>query len=148
MSDGTKVFLMVEDSEHDIVAFRRAWEENRIASELRVVRGGSECLDYLHRRGTYGRRENAQRPDVILMNNRLPKVEGLTVLKAIRQNADFEHIPVVIFTAAQSNLKEAQSYELGANAYLVKPMKYSDLSRIVRRIHDFWEMVEVPENVT
>jgi CheY-like chemotaxis protein len=145
MSDGRKVFLMVEDSEHDILAFKRAWKDNAIANELRIVRDGRECLDYLQRRGRYGR-EAASRPAVILLNNRLPGVEGLMVLKAIRQSTDFAHIPVIIFTAVESELKETRSYELGANAYVVKPTDYRSLSRIVRCMNAFWELVQVPEN--
>jgi two-component system response regulator len=75
----------------------------------------------------------------------MPRLEGLTVLDKIRQNEDFENIPVVIFTSAESVLKETQGYDLGANAYVVKPMNYEDLSRTVRSINDFWELVEVPE---
>jgi CheY-like chemotaxis protein len=147
MSDGKKVFLIVEDSEHDILAFRRAWKDNAIADELRVVRNGRECLDYLQRRGNYDGGEAAPRPDVIILNNRLPAVEGLTVLKAIRQIAEVAYVPVIIFTAAESNMKEERSYDLGANAYVVKPMKYSGLLEVVRRIHDFWKLVKVPEDL-
>jgi len=73
------VFLLVEDSEHDILAFRRAWQDNGIANELQVVRGGRECLDYLHHRGRYRREEEAPRPKIILLNNRMPGIEGLRV---------------------------------------------------------------------
>jgi two-component system response regulator len=139
------VFLLVEDSEHDVTAFRRAWRANGITDELKVVRSGLECLDYLHRRGQYRREENAPRPRVILLNNRMPRLDGLTVLEKIRQDAEVENIPVILFTSAESDLKENQSYALGANAYVVKPMNYEDLSRVVRSINDFWKLVEVPE---
>jgi CheY-like chemotaxis protein len=139
------VFLLVEDSEHDVTAFRRAWRANGITDELKVVRSGLECLDYLHRRGQYRREENAPRPRVILLNNRMPRLDGLTVLEKIRQDAEVEHIPVILFTSAESDLKENQSYALGANAYVVKPTKYEDLSCVVRSINAFWKLVEVPE---
>jgi two-component system response regulator len=139
------VFLLVEDSEHDVTAFRRAWRANGITDELKVVRSGLECLDYLHRRGQYRREENAPRPRVILLNNRMPRLDGLTVLEKIRQDAEVENIPVILFTSAESDLKENQSYALGANAYVVKPTKYEDLSCVVRSINDFWKLVEVPE---
>jgi CheY-like chemotaxis protein len=145
LSKDPVVFLLVEDSEHDVLAFRRAWKGNGIANELQVVRSGQDCLDYLHRRGRYRREEDAPRPKVILLNNKMPGIEGLTVLNEIRQSEDFENIPIVIFTSAESVLKENQSYDLGANAYMVKPMNYEDLSRVVRSINDFWELVEVPE---
>jgi len=139
------VFLLVEDSEHDILAFRRAWKDNGIVNELQVVRGGQECLDYLHHRGRYRREEDAPRPKIILLNNRMPGIEGLKVLNEIQQHEALENIPVVIFTSVESDFKETQSYDLGANAYVVKPMNYEDLSRAVRSINDFWELVEVPE---
>jgi CheY-like chemotaxis protein len=145
LSKDTVVFLLVEDSEHDILAFRRAWQDNDIANELQVVRGGQDCLDYLHHRGRYRREEDAPRPKIILLNNRMPRIEGLKVLSEIRQNEAFENIPVIIFTSVESDLKETQSYDLGANAYVVKPMNYVDFSRTVRCINDFWELVEVPE---
>ena len=138
------LFLLVEDSEHDIVAFQRAWRDNDIANELRIVRNGRQCLDYLHRRGRFKQDGETPLPKVILLNNRMPGREGLRVLEEIRQSDDFAHIPVIIFTSAASEQKEAESYDLGANAYVVKPMNYEDLSRIVRRISDFWELVEVP----
>jgi two-component system response regulator len=139
------VFLLVEDSEHDILAFRRAWQDNCITDELRVVRDVQECLEYLHHHGRYRREEDAPRPKIILLNNRMPGIEGLTVLDRIRQNEASENIPVIIFTSVENDLKETQSYDLGANAYVVKPMNYQDLSRTVRSINDFWELVQVPE---
>jgi len=139
------VFLLVEDSEHDILAFRRAWKDNGIANELQVVRGGQECLDYLNHRGRYRREEDAPQPKIILLNNRMPRIEGLKVLNEIRQNEAFKNIPVIIFTSVESDFKETQSYNLGANAYVAKPMNYEDLCRTVRCINDFWELVEVPE---
>ena len=145
MSEDPIVFLLVEDSEHDILAFKRAWQDNGIANKLQVVRGGQECLDYLHHRGRYRREEDAPRPKIILLNNRMPGIKGLKVLSKIRQNEAFENIPVIIFTSVESDFKETQSYNLGANAYVVKPMNYEDLSRTVRCINDFWELVEVPE---
>lgn len=144
MNDVPALFLLVEDSEHDIVAFQRAWRDNDIANELRIVRNGKECIDYLHHRGRFKRDGGPPRPKVILLNNRMPGREGLSVLEEIRQSADFANIPVIIFTSVASEKKEAESYDQGANAYVVKPMNYENLSRMVRRINDFWELVEVP----
>ncbi len=90
MNEDPIVFLLVEDSEHDILVFRRAWQENGIANELQVVRGGQDCLDYLHHRGRYRREEDAPRPKIILLNNRMPRIEGLKVLNEIRQNEALE----------------------------------------------------------
>jgi CheY-like chemotaxis protein len=138
-------FLLVEDSRHDIVAFKRAWDENEIANRLTIVHDGVECLDYLLARGRFEDRAGAPLPGVILLNNRMPKMDGLAVLKSIRSQPGLTAIPVIVFTAAESDTKERQSYRLGANAYMVKPLHYADLSRMVRRINAFWELVEVPE---
>jgi len=145
MNDGPITFLMVEDSEHDILAFKRAWSENGIANRLMVVRDGPECLDYLLRRGHFGDRLDMPLPRLILLNNRMPKMEGLEVLDHIRSEETLAAIPVILFTAAESDIKEKRSYRLGANAYVVKPPHYDGLSRLVRCINDFWELVEIPE---
>jgi CheY-like chemotaxis protein len=146
MVDEPVVFLLVEDSKHDILAFERAWRDNGIKNELRVVRNGQDCLAYLHRQGRFGSEVDAPHPKIILLNNKMPAMEGLTVLEKIRQEGPFATIPVVVFTSTENHMKKAKSYDLGANAYIVKPMNYEDLFRTVRIINDFWELVEVPEN--
>jgi len=145
MTDEPIVFLLVEDSEHDLLAFQRAWRDNDIAHELRVVRDGRECLDYLRRRGPYRRPAEAPRPGVIVLNDRLPRLDGQAVLARLQEDTDLSHIPVILFTTSESEQKELDSYDRGANAYVVKPMTYEDLSRAVLRLSRFWEMVEVPE---
>ena len=80
-----------------------------------------------------------------VLNDKMPRVEGLAVLEEIRRHGDIAHIPIIMFTSAESDVKEARSCDLGANTYVVKPMNDEDLSRMVRRTNDFWELVEVPE---
>jgi len=145
MNDEKMTFLLVEDSEHDVLAFRRAWRDNDIAHELRVVRDGRECLDYLQGHDPYEGQEDRPRPDVIVLNDHLPKMSGQSVLAALQQNEAWAAIPVIVFTASQSPRKELHSYARCANAYIVKPMTYEDLSRTVRRLCRFWELVEIPE---
>ena len=102
------------------------------------------AIDYLRGRGRYAD-GNTPPPAVVLMNNAMPRVDGLTALELIRQCEEHALLPVVVFTGTESERKETRSYDLGANAYIVKPLEYRDLVRVVRRIHDFWEIVEVPE---
>lgn len=83
---------------------------------------------------------------MILLNNRLPGAEGLTAPETIRPETGFGRIPVALLTASESGLKEKKAYDPGANAHVVKPMPYGELTRAVRRINDFWELVEVPED--
>jgi len=145
MNDDQMVFLMVDDNEHDVLAVKRAWQENRIGNALYVVHDGSECLDYLYQRGRYSRPETAPRPDVVLLNNRLPKMSGLEVLKQIRGSEDFRYLPVMVFTASESERDQAKAYDLLANAYIVKPMNFENLSEAVRSINSFWQLARIPE---
>jgi len=146
MNDDHMVFLMVDDNEHDILAVKRAWQENRIANALYVVRDGDECLDYLHQRDRYSRPESAPRPDVILLNNMLPKMSGLEVLGKIRSNEEFHYLPVIMFTASESESDQLKAYDLLANAYVVKPMNFENLSEAIRSINAFWQLAIVPED--
>jgi CheY-like chemotaxis protein len=145
MNSKPLVFLLVEDSEYDILAFQRAWRENGITQTLKVVRDGQACLDYLARRGAYGKADAAPRPAVIVLNDSLPRLDGQSVLSALQANPDWAIIPVVVFTSSESERKELDSYAKCASAYILKPSTYKDLSRLVRRMVRFWEMVEIPE---
>ena len=145
MENDRMVFLMVEDNQHDILAVKRAWKENRIGNVLQIVRSGDECLDYLHQRGKFSRAGSAPRPDVILLNNRLPGMNGLQVLEQIRNSEEFHYLPVIMFTASQGERDQLKAYELLANAYVVKPMNFENLSEAVRSINAFWQLVRIPE---
>ena len=146
MTDDQMVFLLVEDNEHDILAIKRAWRENKIGNALHVVRDGQACLDYLYQRGGYSRPESAPRPDVMLLNMRLPKMDGLEVLRQIRASEAFHYLPVIMFTASESERDQLKAYDLLANAYLVKPMDFENLSEAVRSINAFWRLAQVPED--
>ena len=146
MENDQMVFLMVEDNEHDILAVKRAWQENRIGNSLYVVRSGDECLDYLHWRGNYSPAESAPAPDVVLLNNKLPKRNGLEVLRQIRESEKFHYMPVIMFTASESERDQLKAYDLLANAYIVKPMNFDNLSEAVRTINAFWQLVSIPED--
>ena len=146
MENDKQVFLLVEDNEHDITAVERAWQENRIGNSLHIVRSGDECLDYLHRRGKYSRPESAPRPDVILLNNKLPGKNGLELLEQIRGSEEFHYLPVIMFTASESERDQLKAYDLLANAYVVKPMNFKKLSEAIRSINAFWQLAEIPED--
>jgi len=145
MSKKTFVVLMAEDSEHDIVATERAWKENNIANPLYIVRDGEECLDYLHQRGKYSEPGSAPRPGILLLDIKMPKMDGLAVLKQIREDQKLHRLPVVILTTSKAEEDRLKSYDLGANAYIVKPVGFQNLAGAVRTINLFWELVELPE---
>lgn len=139
------VVLMAEDNEHDIVATRRAWKKNNIANPLHIVRDGEECLDYLHRRGKYSEPGSAPRPGILLLDIKMPKMDGLAVLEHIREDAGFHRLPVVILTTSKAEEDRIKSYDLGANAYITKPIGFQNFAEAVRTINLFWALVELPE---
>ena len=145
MNKNPFVVLMAEDNEHDIVATRRAWKQNNIANPLHIVRDGEECLDYLHQRGKYSEPGSAPRPGILLLDLKMPKMDGLTVLKHIRGEKNLRRLPVIILTTSKDEEDRLRSYDLGVNAYIVKPVGFQNLAEAVRTINLFWELVELPE---
>ncbi len=139
------VVLMADDSPHDVLATRRAWKQHNILNPLYVVSDGEECLDYLYRRGKYSDPIISPKPGVLLLDIKMPKLDGLSVLKHIRADDQFRHLPVVILTTSQEEEDRFRSYELGANAYITKPVGFDNFSDAVRTINLFWELVELPE---
>jgi CheY-like chemotaxis protein len=139
------VVLMAEDNEHDIVATRRAWKKYNIANPLHIVRDGEECLDYLHQRGKYSEPGSAPRPGILLLDIKMLKMDGLAVLKHIREDAGLRRLPVVILTTSKAEEDRIKSYDLGANAYITKPIGFQNFAEAVRTINLFWALVELPE---
>ncbi len=145
MNNKTFIVLMAEDNQHDIVATKRAWKENNIANPLYIVRDGEECLDYLHQRGKYSSPGSAPRPGILLLDIKMPKMDGLAVLKHIRGDEKLHRLPVIILTTSKAEEDRLKSYDLGANAYIVKPVGFQNLAGAVRTINLFWELVDLPE---
>lgn len=139
------VVLMAEDNKHDIIAAKRAWKVNNIANPLRIVKDGEECLDYLHQRGQYSQPGVAPRPGILLLDLKMPKLDGLTVLKHIREDEQLHHLPVIILTTSKLEEDRVRSYDLGVNAYIKKPVGFDNFSNAVKTINLFWELVELPE---
>ena len=136
--------LMAEDDEHDIVATRRAWNKHHITNPLYIVNDGEECLDFLHRRGKYSDSGAAPRPGILLLDIKMPKMDGLAVLKHIREDEELRRLPVIILTTSKAEEDRLHSYDLGANAYIVKPVGFENFSEAVGTIKLFWELVELP----
>jgi CheY-like chemotaxis protein len=138
------VVLLAEDDEHDIVATRRAWKKHNIANPLYIVSDGEECLDFLHRRGKYGEPGAAPLPGILLLDIKMPKMDGLTVLKHIREDEELRQLPVIILTTSKAEEDRLKGYNLGVNAYIVKPVGFENFSEAVRTINLFWQLVELP----
>jgi len=137
--------LMAEDDENDILAAKRVWEKRRIQNPLYIIRDGEECLDYLHRRGIYSEPGSAPRPGVLLLDLKMPKTDGLMVLKHIRNDEALRRLPVIILTQSQDEEERMKCYALGANAFIVKPVGLEGLSQALQAVILFWNLAELPE---
>lgn len=145
MTDKSFVVLMAEDNEHDIVVTKRAWKKHHVINSLYVVRDGEECLDYLYRRGKYLEPASAPRPGILLLDIKMPRLDGFGVLKSIRESEKFQRLPVVILTSSKAEEDLIKSYDLGANAYIVKPVGFDNFADAVKKFNLFWQLVELPD---
>ena len=128
--------LLVEDNEDDIDLALLALRKNRIANNIHVARDGSEALKFL-----FERREGANEPDppkFILLDLKLPKVDGLEVLRRIKANPRTQHVPVVMMTSSREERDVVESYRLGVNSYIVKPVDFSQFSEAVKQLGLYW----------
>lgn len=132
------VILLVEDDPGDQELTRRALEDGDITHELYIVEDGEEALDYLFRRGRYRGSSGCPRPDLILLDLNLPKVNGRQVLEQLQNDANLRHIPVVILTTSQQEKDIQQCYGGGASSYIVKPVGIDDFIRVVHCIDEYW----------
>jgi CheY-like chemotaxis protein len=135
-----KRMLLAEDNEHDVELTLSALSEYRLANEVVVVRDGAEALDYLYRRGKYQQREEGN-PVVVLLDLKMPKVDGLEVLRRIKQDDALRQIPVVMLTSSREESDLVESYRLGVNAYVVKPVEFSRFVQAVRELGVFWAVI-------
>ena len=138
-----KRILLVEDNERDIELTLAALEENNLANEVVVVRDGAEALDYLHGRGKFAGHANGL-PVVVLLDLKMPKVDGLEVLRQMRAGDLLKHVPVVMITSSREEQDLVKSYQLGVNAYVVKPVDFQQFVSSVKEIGFFWAIVNEP----
>ncbi|MBK9050514.1 MAG: response regulator [Chloroflexi bacterium] len=142
-----KRILLVEDDLRDMELTLTALEENNLANEVLVVRDGEEALNYLFNRGSY-RMRTAGNPVVILLDMKLPKVDGLEVLRQIKRDEKLKMIPVVMLTSSREERDVVESYQLGVNAYVVKPIDFHDFTHAVKEIGLFWAVInETPHTM-
>src|SRR5438552_1276674 len=128
------------DNEQDVELTRNALAEGRRASEVVVVREGAGALDYLYRRGGYRLREEGN-PVVLLLDLKMPKVDGLEVLRQVKQDDALRQMPVVMLTSSREESDLVQSYQLGVNAYVVKPVEFGRFVDAVRELGVFWAVI-------
>jgi CheY-like chemotaxis protein len=138
-----KRILLVEDSVNDVELTLSALAESYLANEVVVVRDGQDALDYLLRQGMFKMRA-AGNPAVVLLDLKLPKVDGLEVLKVIKSTPTLKTIPVVMLTSSREEADVVQSYSLGVNAYVVKPVEFDRFVKALKELGLFWAVINEP----
>jgi CheY-like chemotaxis protein len=138
-----KRILLAEDSDRDAELTLNALAQHNLVNEIERVRDGAEALDYLYRRGQFSNRTNGN-PAVVLLDLKMPKVDGLEVLRQIRSDPQLNLIPVVVMTSSREEEDVVRSYELGANAFVVKPVKFSEFVGAVKQVGVFWAIINQP----
>ena len=133
-----KIILLVEDNPSDVALTQRALNRSRIANELVVAEDGQEALDYLLGAGVYAGRAVSDLPALILLDLKLPRVDGLGVLRRIRADDRTRRLPIVILTTSREEQDVAQSYDLGANSYIRKPVDYVQFVQAVEQLGLYW----------
>jgi CheY-like chemotaxis protein len=132
--------LMAEDSANDVELTLAALAEHHLANQVDVARDGAEALDYLYRRGDYAQRAPGN-PAVLLLDLKMPKVDGLEVLRQVKTDPALRTIPVVMLTSSREEGDLLRSYELGVNAYVVKPVEFGEFMVAVKQLGGFWALV-------
>jgi two-component system response regulator len=136
--------LLVEDNPQDAELTIRALKKSNLANRLIVAEDGAEALDFIFCRGKYAARDNGHPPRVVLLDLKLPKVSGLEVLRALKQDARTRSIPVVILTSSREDPDVKTAYGLGANSYVVKPVDFDAFAEAVSSLGLYWLLVNQP----
>jgi CheY-like chemotaxis protein len=138
-----KRILLVEDSINDVELILTSLAENHLGNEVVVVRDGEEALDYLYRRGMYRLRREGN-PVVVLLDLKLPKIDGIEVLSQLKADPMLRTVPVVVLTSSREEQDLTQCYELGTNAYVVKPIDFHEFVDVIRGLGLFWAIINEP----
>jgi CheY-like chemotaxis protein len=142
-SGGVEI-LLVEDNPNDAELTLHALRKNKVANQIHLVRDGAEALDFLFATGTYADRNVAEKPKVILLDIKLPKVDGLEVLRTIKDDPKTRTIPVVLLTSSREERDIIEGYRLGVNSYIVKPVDFEQFTRTVRDLGLYWLLLNKP----
>ena len=144
---GSKIILLVEDNPDDRILTVRALKQHNICNEIKEVKDGQEVLDYLFGEGEYAGRDITIQPQIILLDLKLPRVDGLEVLQRIRADSRTRRLPVVILTSSNEQKDRISSYDLGANSYVRKPVDFNEFIEAARQLGMYWLMLnEAPDD--
>jgi CheY-like chemotaxis protein len=143
MITAIRTILIAEDNANDAELTLAALREHHIANDIIVVRDGAAALDYLYRRGEFHDR-SPDPPGLVLLDLKMPKVDGLEVLQTVRADPGLKFLPVVILTSSREEADLVRSYSLGVNAYVVKPVAFQDFMNAVKVLGQFWAVINEP----
>jgi CheY-like chemotaxis protein len=139
-----RTILLAEDNANDVALTLSALRKNHLANDVVVVRDGEEALDYLYRKARFTDRPSAD-PGLILLDLKMPKVDGIDVLKQIKSDGKLKGIPVVVLTSSREEQDLVRTYDLGVNAYVVKPVEFDQFVDAVKTLGQFWAVLnEIP----
>ena len=138
-----KHILLVEDDPKDIELTLDALDEYNLSNEIVIARDGVDALDYLYRRGTFAQRTGGN-PVVILLDLKMPRMDGVEVLKQIKADEQLRVIPIVVLTSSRESRDLEECYKLGVNAYVVKPVRFSEFVEAIKQIGVFWALLNEP----
>jgi two-component system, response regulator len=136
--------LLVDDNSSDVELTVRALRTHKLANSIHIANDGQEALDFIFCRGAYAQRSFTAPPKVIFLDLKMPKVDGIEVLRAIRSDARTKPIPVVILTSSKEQQDVVDGYELGVNAYIQKPVDFDEFRRVIEQLGLFWLVVNQP----
>jgi CheY-like chemotaxis protein len=140
--------LLVEDNHMDVILTLDAFKEARLKNTIHVARNGQEALDYLFGKDKYANRDEFPIPALILLDLKMPKIDGFEVLRQVKSTEKLKRIPIVILTSSKEEGDRALSYDIGANSYLLKPVSFEGFTEVVKKIDDYWFSLNIkpPEN--
>ena len=144
MIESAVEILLVEDNPHDVELTLHALERDHVANRIHVVRDGAEALDYLFATGEYAGRDTDDKPRMILLDLKLPKVDGMEVLRRIKKDPSTRMIPVVVLTSSREEHDVVESYSLGVNSYITKPVDFEQFTKAVRQLGLYWLLLNQP----
>ncbi len=138
-----RTILLAEDNANDVELTLAALRENRLLNDVTVVRDGAQTLDYLYRRNEFAGRAGGT-PAVLLLDLKMPKVDGLEVLRQLKGDPELRAMPIVVLTSSREERDLVRSYDLGVNAYVVKPVEFHDFVDAIKMLGGFWAVINEP----
>ena len=147
MKNNAIEILLVEDNPNDVELTLHALKKNNITNHIQVVRDGAEALEYLFATGAYADRDVNHQPKVVLLDLKLPKVDGLEVLRRIKADVHTRGIPVVVLTSSREERDIVNSYQLGVNSYITKPVDFEQFTDAVRQLGLYWLLLNEPPKI-